>query len=118
LDGFTDLLRNKVSNQQHPNTKNQSTDKHDDASLIKAEVRLLSDTSSYLVEFSPEITAGELLSYLLKEIRLSKMGPEGRPTVWRLQTKNQLFSGDEVLATLVDPSETLILYLTPEMHAG
>jgi hypothetical protein len=107
-----------MSNQNHPNTTNQSTDKHGDANLIKAEIRLLSDASSYLVEFSPQITAGELLSCLLKKIRLSKMGPEGHPTVWRLQTRNQRLLGDEVLATLVDPSETLILYLTPEVHAG
>jgi hypothetical protein len=105
-----------VSNQQH--TINQPTDKHDDVSLIKAEIRLLSDRSSYLVEFSPELSAGELLSCLLKEIRFSKIGPEGQPTVWRLQTRGHLLSDDEVVGTLVDPSETLILYLTPEMHAG
>jgi hypothetical protein len=107
-----------VSNEQDPNTTNQSTDKHGDAGLMKAEIRLLSKTSSYLVEFSPEITVGELLRYLLKEIHLSKMDPDGRVTAWRLQTKNQLLSDDQVLARLVDPSETLILYLSPEMHAG
>ena len=118
LDEFPELLRNNVSNEQHPNNTNQSTDKHGDASLMKAEIRLLSNRSSYLVEFSPEITVRELLSYLLNEIHLSKMDPDGQLTAWRLQTKNQLLSADQVLARLVDPSETLILYLAPEMHAG
>lgn len=105
-----------MSNQQH--ITNQSADKDGPPSLIKAEIRLLSDASSYLVEFSPELTAGELLSCILQEIGLSKIAPEGQPKVWRLQTRNQLLSDDEVVAALVDPSETLILYLTPEMHAG
>lgn len=101
-----------------PTIPNLSSGNSNDDSLLKAEVRLGRDSSSYLVEFSVTTTADELLTAILKEINPPKRDSYGQPNIWQLHTRQQILSGREILADLANPSETLVLYLATEGYGG